>query len=86
MSAGWRLNAVAASGSSSLRLPLTALLVLLGPRQITQSQLAWRTLFDEAELLDGVVLFLQGLNVVVNARLGRVRDLKSVNDLPLAVL
>lgn len=41
---------------------------------------------DEAERLDGVVLFLEGLDVVVDSGAGRVGDLEAVDDLPLATI
>ena len=41
---------------------------------------------DEAERLNGVVLFLEGLDVVVDSGAGRVGDLEAVDDLPLAAV
>ena len=41
---------------------------------------------DEAERLDGVVLFLEGLDVVVDSGAGRVGNLEAVDDLPLATI
>ena len=41
---------------------------------------------DEAERLDGVVLFLEGLDVVVDSGAGRVGNLEAVDDLPLATV